>query len=280
MQQEYRPTNALSNIPVVVKNLLILNIILFAGKELYFANSGIDLSYPLGEHFLLSSDFRIWQPITCMFMHGNLPHLFLNMFALYMFGSILERYWNPKKFLVFYMVCGLGASATDFGVSYLRLYPHIKAVNEYVKAPTVDKFRALQFKEGIPVTPEMAENYTALLNEGKEKEMLEQSVDYVENTFKPDLYNSLPPSIGASGAIFGLLLAFAMIFPDVKLMLIFFPVPIKAKYFVVIYGLIELGSGLARIEGDNIGHFAHLGGMLFGFILLMYWRNRDKRIYH
>jgi membrane associated rhomboid family serine protease len=283
--------NPFANLPAVTKNILILNIILFLGTEFYYMTKGIHLSYFLGEHYPLSSAWRVWQPITCMFMHGGIAHLVLNMFGLYMFGSVLERYWGPKKFLVFYMVCGLGGTITDFAVQYTRVESKFRAVNEYIENPGEEKLVSL-IKSGevviyskVPGMQEefrsMTETYDALKAKGQDKEADQVSVNYFKSTYKPiirDLNDRI--SIGASGAIFGLLLAFGMIFPNVELMFLFIPYPIKAKFVVIIYGCIELFSGLAQFKGDNIGHFAHLGGMLFGFVLLWYWKNRDKRIYH
>jgi membrane associated rhomboid family serine protease len=182
-----------------------------------------------------------------MFMHGNFMHIFFNMFALWMFGTSIERIWGAKRFLIYYLVTGFGAFLLHYAVV------------------------AFQIQQLLPeVRPEML------------MEIKEQGLGYLQsnrNYTNPKLaelnllYNI--PVVGASGAVFGILLAFGMMFPNTRLMLIFFPVPIKAKYFVIGYGAIELFSGIANRPGDNVAHFAHLGGMLFGYLLIKYWNKNQ-----
>ena len=283
MYENYRPPQA-NSLPPVVKNLIILNVILFLGKEAFMRAQGLDLTDHLGQHYFLADKFRIWQPVTSMFMHFDIAHIVLNMLGLYIFGSILERYWGPKKFLAFYFVCGLGASATDFTVNYFRMDSALQPVNEYIQAPSVAKFEKLLQGKEVVIYQEMSENYMImankynnLLNEGKTTQATELSVSYMED-YKQE-FMDIPVSIGASGAIYGLLLAFAIIFPNVKLLLYFF-IPIRAWIAVTLFGIIELGSAFAQFKGDNVGHVAHLGGMLFGLIMILYWKKRDKRIFH
>jgi len=205
--------NNFQSLPVVTKNILIINIILFTSTWILKAK-GLDLTNVLGLHYPTAPDFRPYQFITYMFMHGNLMHIFFNMYAVFMFGGILENVWGPKRFLSYYIFTGLGAAVTQLVVYWY------------------------QYK-----------GYT-----GQELNPL--------------------VVIGASGSLFGLLLAFGMLFPNSELMLMFIPIPIKAKYFVLGYGLLELFSGISNNALDDVAHFAHLGGMLFGFILLMIWRVR------
>lgn len=202
--QEFRPRQ-FQELPLVVKNLLIINVVLFIAKKALASKIDLDMYldlFPIGTTY-----FKPFQFITYMFMHADLGHIFLNMLALYMFGSILESIWGPKRFLNYYLLCGLGAAALQIGISYFN-------------------------------------NQSSVL-------------------------------LGASGAVFGLLVAFAMMFPNTYLNLYFF-IPIKAKYLVIGYGLIELFSGFANQAGDNVAHFAHLGGLIVGAIIMLIWkRNRN-----
>lgn len=221
----------LDQIPVVTKNLIIINF-LFWVASLALPRVGIDLTALLGLHFLLAPDFNIIQLVSYMFMHAGFSHIFFNMFAVYMFGRVLENVWGPKRFLIFYMVTGIGAGIIQ---ELTWLY---------------------DFRDVISAPQEM-------INIGGGRILT-----------KPEFYD-LFVTVGASGAVFGILLAFGMLFPNVPLYLMFIPIPIKAKYFVIFYGLAELTMGVANFSGDSVAHFAHLGGMLFGYVLIKYWKNKD-----
>ena len=225
----------LDRIPVVTKNLIIINI-LFWVASLSLPKIGIDLTALLGLHFPFAKDFYPFQFISYMFMHDthSFAHVFFNMFAVYMFGRVLEQVWGPKRFLIFYMVTGIGAGIIQELTWLFDLRDVLSAPQE-------------------------------LINIGGGQILS-----------KSDFYN-LFITVGASGAVFGILLAFGMLFPDVPLYLMFVPIPIKAKYFVVFYGLAELTMGVADFSGDSVAHFAHLGGMLFGYILVKYWKNKDMK---
>lgn len=212
-----------SFLPPVVKNLLILNG-LFYLADITLSLRGIDLSRFLGLHYFSAEDFHPWQFITYMFMHGNFSHLFFNMFALWMFGYALENYWGGKRFLAYYLICGIGAGLIQTAVLAFDIHS-------------------------------LAFAYPP------------QAVDQYVNQIV---------TIGASGAVFGILLAFGMCFPNVPIYLYFF-IPIKAKWFVIIYGAIELFAGIGG-TADGVAHFAHLGGMIFGFFLIRYWRKHGSRI--
>jgi membrane associated rhomboid family serine protease len=204
----------------------------------------------MGLYFPKSEQFMPLQIITHMFMHANFWHLFFNMFALYMFGGILESVWGPKRFLIYYMVCGLGAA---FVHETVILFQYNKLINTI--AP--DQLQLV------------LDNGAAVLSEGKQ---------YADVAMR-DLQMLLNvPTVGASGAIFGVLLAFGVLFPNTQLMLLFPPIPIKAKYFVIGYGAIELYLAVTQ-PGSNIAHAAHLGGMLFGYILIRYWRKTTTTLY-
>ena len=224
----------LERIPVVTKNLVIINV-LFWVASLALPKVGIDLVDLLGLHFFAAEDFYLFQIVSYMFMHDthSFAHVFFNMFAVYMFGRVLEQVWGPKRFLIFYMVTGIGAGLIQELTWAFDLRDVIAAPQELV------------------------------------------NIGGGQILSKPEFYN-LFVTVGASGAVFGILLAFGMLFPNVPLYLMFIPVPIKAKYFVIFYGLAELFLGVADFSGDSVAHFAHLGGMLFGYILVVIWRRKGN----
>jgi len=230
----YRPGN-FSELPEVVKNLLILNGLFFLAT-VSLSNLGIDLVKILGLHQFQSTDFRPHQLITHLFMHGNFTHLFFNMFALWMFGKILENVWGSKRFLIYYMITGIGAASIHLLISQYQIISISNQIPEMVNLAVEGRYNP-----SIPISKKL----TQLI---------------------------ITPTVGASGAVFGLLLAFGMLFPN-ALLYLYFAIPIKAKYFVIGYGLIELYSGISNNPADNVAHFAHLGGMIFGFFLIKYWKN-------
>ena len=173
-----------------------------------------------------------WSIITYMFMHGGFSHIFFNMFAVFMFGPILEQTWGPKRFLFYYILCGIGAGLIQEGVQYIQ--------------------------------------YITELSQHTEVNLIGYGI------ISMDQYLNMMTTVGASGAVYAILLGFGMLFPNQPMFVFPLPFPIKAKYFVIGYALIELFSGLANNPGDNVAHFAHLGGMIFGFILIMYWRKKDR----
>jgi membrane associated rhomboid family serine protease len=233
-------------IPPVVKNLLIINVLFFIAT-LILESKGIKLEWYLGAFYFDSPLFKIWQPITYMFMHGGFAHIFFNMFALYSFGTILESKWGSKRFLNFYLITGLGALALQWGVQAFEVW---QLTGSPVNANAVS----------INLTTEMARiNLQGLSQEGAQTLL--------------GIYSG--PMVGASGAIFGLLVAFGMLYPDAELYIMFIPVPVKAKYIMPIYILIELSLGIAKFQGDSIAHYAHLGGALIGFILVKLWKDKN-----
>lgn len=223
--------NPLANLTPVVKNILIINILFFVATYI-LEKSGIDLNEHLAAYYFNSPNFRLWQVITYMFMHANLFHIFFNMFALFVFGPALEYLMGAKRFLQFYFFTGIGALLLQWLVQAFQIHAITGAYAVY--NGDVAAFAA---QPGF--------------------EQLQQ------------IYGG--PILGASGAIFGLLVAFGMLFPNVELFIMFIPLPVKAKYAVIGYILIELYSGVASYSGDNVAHFAHLGGALFGFILIKLW---------
>lgn len=268
----YRPTR-FSYLPEVVKNLLIINGLFFLATFVMGTSLDLDLVKHLGLHNWQSPDFRPHQLVTHLFMHGGIGHIFFNMFALWMFGNQLENVWGGKRFLTYFMITGLGAAALHLGVNQLQIYfLEIKFSSEYlsfIKEVGYDfwiEFKELkkQYEKGIPPT---------LIAELMNKYGLTADL----NTFKL-IQQYHTPTVGASGAVFGVLLAFGMLFPN-TLIYIYFALPIKAKYFVMIYGAFELWSGIQNNPGDNVAHFAHLGGMIFGYFLIKYWRKNSQHFY-
>ena len=222
----------LNSIPPVTKNLIIINL-LFWVASLVLPKVGIDLVQLLGLHFPGVKDFYPFQFVTYMFMHDthSFAHVFFNMFGVYMFGRVLENVWGPKRFLFYYIACGIGAGLIQEGVQYIK----------YI----VDYSHYSQVDIGTGIIP-MGE------------------------------FLNMLTTVGASGAVYAILLAFGMLFPNNQLFIFPLPFPIKAKFFVFGYALIELYAGFANNPGDNVAHFAHLGGMLFGLILILYWRKKSN----
>lgn len=263
-------------LPPVVKNLLIINVIFFVTK-LIFTKLGINLDAWLGLHYFTAKDFHIWQPITYMFVHGDFGHLFFNMFALWMFGAAVENYWGAKRFLIFYFITGIGAGFVHYLVLGLTMHPDIALLDQYIDQPTIDNLQTLISNHKF--IPYDAETMDAINSTYREIQMnpgnhlylnkfADQMVDYKE------MYLNMHNIVGASGAIFGLLLAFGMLFPNSEIYL-YFLLPIKAKWFVIFYGALELFYGVTG-TADGVAHFAHLGGMLFGLILILVWRKMDR----
>lgn len=216
------------NITPVTKHILIINVILFLAT-LVGERYGIDLAEWLGLHFFMASDFRLHQLFTYMFMHGGFEHLFFNMFAVWMFGQVFERIWGPRRYLFFYIACGVGAGLVQEVVQFVH-YETVLSGYQYVN---------------------MGGGYSVPMSQ----------------------YLNLMTTVGASGAVYAVLLAYGMTFPN-EPVYIYFLLPLKAKYFVLIYIVLELVLGLSQ-KGDGIAHFAHLGGMLFAFLIIMYWRKKN-----
>lgn len=229
--------NPLNNLTPVAKNLLIINIVCFIGSAIFEPAGRL-----FGVFYPDSPFFKVWQPITYMFMHGSLGHIFFNMFALVMFGSIIERILGPKRFLNYYLVCGIGALVLQYGVQAIE-------VSQITGSAFASKY--LHY--------DMLQNQIWTSLDGL-------APDDLRKLF--DIYRT--PMVGASGAIFGLLLAFAYLFPNMPLQFLFIPVPIKAKYFVGGYILIELFLGFNQ-QSSSIAHLAHVGGALFGYLLIKIW---------
>ena len=242
--QQYRPTG-FNVLPLVVKNLLIVNVLFFLGTIASEQAFQIDLSRYLALHFPGSELFKPHQLVTYMFMHGSFSHILFNMFALWMFGNALENVWGPKRFLTYYMVTGIGAGLIQILVTYVQ----VVSVESQMAPQLIEMVR----NEGLAIFLE-GKNYV---------DPLAGKLNILLNT----------ATVGASGSVFGLLLGFGMLFPN-ALIYLYFAIPVKAKYFVMGYGALELFSGISNNPNDNVAHFAHLGGMIFGYFLLLYWKKR------
>ena len=236
-----------TNMPLVVKNLIIINALFFLARYTLGSTLSIDLNAILGLYYYKSPEFNPYQLISYMFMHGGFSHLFFNMFALWMFGTQIENLWGPKRFLNYYLITGFGAAF----LHYLIIHFQISDLESH--------FTSLQISE--IVNNGAFNSSSPLFNKARALYGLHHT-----------------PVVGASGAVFGLLLAYGMTYPNqiIYLNLLF---PIKAKYFVIIYGLLEFFMGVQNSASDNVAHFAHLGGMLFGFLLIKYWKKNDMNFY-
>ncbi len=259
--------------PPVVKNLIIINVLLLFATFVMESTFGNNITHFLGMHYFKSDYFKPHQIITHMFMHGGIAHLFFNMFALWMFGRILEGVWGSKRFLFYYFFTGIGAALLHSFVSWIEFSSIESALQAYANTPSVEGFVSFinehfsQFKTAIHNDSGYQQIISSWQNQTGNSTLAQNSVSYLRSVLE-QMYNI--PVVGASGAVFGVLLAFGMLFPNTQLMLLFPPIPIKAKYFVIIYGILELYLGFSQ-PGSNIAHFAHIGGMLFGFILIKYW---------
>ncbi|PIP54371.1 MAG: rhomboid family intramembrane serine protease [Bacteroidetes bacterium CG23_combo_of_CG06-09_8_20_14_all_32_9] len=255
--------------PPAVKNLLIINVIMFLGTEILRSKFNFDLTQYLGLYFPDSEYFKPYQLISHLFMHGSLMHIFSNMFALWMFGAAIENVWGTKRFLFFFIFTGLGAAGLHLLISWYRFGEMHDGIIAYQNAPSPEAFHKLV----IDYFPEYKSAVSGFINEWTQHPLdthyLAETNNFIRNQFELRLNI---PTVGASGAVFGILLAFGMLFPNTMIYLYFF-FPLKAKYFVFLYGIFELYSGVMNQPGDNIAHFAHIGGMLFGFILIKYWQN-------
>jgi len=261
------------NLTPIVKNILIINI----GLYLIGSFLPMDLAQIFGVHYIFSDGFYIFQYITYMWLHGGFYHLLGNMFAVFIFGPNLERIWGPKKFLTFYLATGIGAGLL-FGIADTIEKGGLKSKTEaYISNPNPDDFYIYihKYKAGYNIVKlgDFADDYYDSPNNPN---YISQTQSIVQRIYD-DLVNV--PMIGASGAIFGILMAFGMMFPNTELLLLFPPIPIKAKYLVFFYGVFELYSEINRSSGDNVAHLAHLGGMLIAFVMLKLWQKNNGNFY-
>lgn len=273
---DLRPSS-FDRFPMVVKNLLIINGLMYLATMVLQNTFSIDLSNYLGLFFFTSEYFKPHQIISHMFMHGSLMHIFSNMFALWMFGSILENAWGPKRFLIFYLICGLGGAITHMAFTAYQIHLVQGEINLFFESVTVDNFKMLlEGHRNLLYDSDYINQANTLLNTWSQNPS--ESTMILQAKILAQKLTSMEaniPVVGASGAVFGVLLAFGMLFPNTYLYLMFPPIPIKAKYFVIFYGAFELYAGVSGTQ-EGVAHFAHLGGMLFGFILIKIWNKTRK----
>ncbi|MGE0568164.1 MAG: rhomboid family intramembrane serine protease [Bacteroidia bacterium] len=277
---EYRP-GGFNFLPPVTKNILIINVIFFLLTIVSEKSFDLDLYQYLGLHYHLAPDFRPHQFITYLFMHGNFGHIFFNMFGVFIFGQVLEQVWGAKRFIIFYILTGFGAAIAQYFVIYFSSAEVLGMIENVQSNLTLENFEALvgtaEFQSKIPYEFGLEYNsfvntYNAAVNENPTKAISLASQFLVD--FRNTYLNS-QVVVGASGSLFGLLGAFGMLFPNQLLYLYFF-IPVKAKWLVIGYGLIELISGITNNSGDNVAHFAHLGGLFVGIFLILLWRKRSN----
>lgn len=270
---EFRP-GRFQVLPPVVKNIIIINVLVVL-VQYVLGKYGIDISRYFALHYWRSPFFRWWQLFTHLFLHGDpydvemtFFHILFNMFALWMFGRILENVWGPKRFLIFYIVCGLGAALCHLLVIGYEFNVFEKAFWAYQQNPTLDQYILFLKQHNLDQISGFRELQSFWEADPHCANCAARSASFI-NQYYIEMINT--GTVGASGAVFGVLFAFGYLFPNTELMIIPIPIPVKAKWVVTVYALIELYSGLRNSAGDNIAHFAHLGGMLFAFILLKIW---------
>jgi membrane associated rhomboid family serine protease len=270
-------------IPPVVKNLLIINGLMLLAAYSFKESIGVDFWEIFGLHYFESDKFSPYQIVTYMFMHGDLTHIFFNMFAVWMFGSAIENAWGSKRFLIYYLLTGFGAAILHYGIIYLEISPLLAQLDLIISSPSataVADFASSQNgsdilnginQEASSYFYNLKQSYIANPDSteigSKMSAFLSELSEYIKDS---------PNVVGASGSLFGILLAFGMMFPNMRLMLLFPPIPIKAKYLVIGYGVMELYSAFQNNPNDNVAHFAHLGGMLFGFLIIKFWEKTGQ----
>ncbi len=266
----------------IVRILLILNIAVFILTSI-LANSGFDVNAQFGLYSIMAPEFRPYQFLTYMFLHGSFFHLLGNMFGLVIFGALLERVLEANRFLALYFICGFGAAALNSGINYYGYKQLEDAAVEFKMAPSPEAYFLFVVEHagpyraaGVPIEIDgqikrvsldlVAENYERTPEDATLKKIAIQTVNQIQEGLRSI------PMVGASGAVFGIIMAFALIFPNLQMMLLFPPIPIKAKYLVLFYAIFEIYAIAQNRPDDNVAHFAHVGGMLFAFLLIRYWR--------
>ena len=269
---QFRPTR-FEVLPTIIKNLLIINALVFLAQNTF---AGPTSNFSFEDYFALhawqSDLYKPWQLITHMFLHGNFSHILGNMFALWMFGSILENVWGPKRFLLFYMLCGVGAAVIHLAILSYQLVP---LATEYERLLLLSKTNVSGFTEAvynysakhhIPLTQILAENKVSLSTPGLAPQLMDLITTYYNKTMST-------ATLGASGAVFGILIAFVYLFPNTYIY-IYFLFPVKAKWLGIDYFAFELYKGIENSAGDNVARWAQVGGALIGFILVYIWKKK------
>jgi membrane associated rhomboid family serine protease len=257
----------------VVKYLLIINLVVLLLQELIL---GEMINFSLGLWYIGSTNFAIYQFITYMFCHADWYHLFGNMLGLVIFGAMLESVWGPKRFLIFYLITGIGAALIHTGIRFWDIYQLKDAVEAYLADPSFENFFVF-VEDNFRSRHNIQEFLDAFENNPTDSNYISQSMLYA-NSFVDATVNSFP-MVGASGAVMGVVMAYALLFPNTEIFLLFPPIPIKAKYFALMYIAFDVFGIMQNAPGDNVAHFAHLGGMIFAFFIVQYWKTRRDRFY-
>lgn len=256
-----------------VKNLLIINVIAYLIPSV-LGLSGINRI--LGLYYFDSPFFYPFQFFTYMFSHGGFMHIFFNMLMLFFLGPLLEQFWGGKKFLTFYLITGIGAGFIYLLINFFQLSPLKSAVEDYSLNPNPEDFYTIIAKYDKYNFDYSNRVYEAYFDNPTNTTLERQTIEVAQSLYD---HNLNIPMVGASGAIYGILMAFGLLFPNTEMMLLFPPIPIKAKYLVLILGGMAIYSGFKDNAGDNTAHFAHLGGMIVSYIVLKYWQLNSKNLY-
>lgn len=257
----------------MVKNLLLITVAAYLIPSIL---GWSNINAILGLWHISSPHFQPFQFFTYMFAHGGLMHLLFNMLGLIFLGPTLEQFWGPKRFLTFYMITGIGAGVFYEGVKYTQTIPMHNRVEQYMADPNPEDF-AIYVGKYLNYPAEEVYDFIDVYSENPtNRSYVSESKKIVEAIYARQIN---VPMVGASGAIYGILMAFGLLFPNTRLMLLFPPIPIKAKYFVLILGGMAIYSEFSHTAGDNVAHLAHLGGMIFAFIMIRIWR-KDKNSFY
>jgi membrane associated rhomboid family serine protease len=276
--REFRP-GRFQILPTIIKNLIIINVLVFIARQTIQHGDYTPMDDLFALHAWQSPLFKPWQFVTHLFMHGSLDHIFLNMFALWMFGSVLENLWGPKRFLTFYIVCGLGAALMHMTVLYFETQSLLDSYNTLLSNFNFETFNNF-FTQHHLTDYLQNSNYSVIIDQYKnnpDNPFAAHQASLLIQSFKDATLNE--PTLGASGAVFGCLAAFGYLFPNTYLYIYFF-LPLKAKWFVLIYAGLELYAGLQNSAGDNVAHFAHLGGAIFGLALVYFWNKNNRQTFY
>ncbi len=275
--QLYRK-GGLESIAPVIKNIIIINCLMLLAATLIDQRYENWFTNTFALHYYKSELFKPWQIITHMFMHGGIGHLFFNMFSLWMLGQTLEKLWGGKRFLNFYLICGIGATLLHMGTLWYEYKDLLVDTKTFIDSPTVTRFYSY-FNSHPPYDLNIVEINKLLASwqlEPNNANYIDNGIDFVKAHMQ---YAISTPTVGASGAVFGILAAFGYLFPNTELYF-YGAIPIKAKYFVLGYAALEIYLGFKNSAGDSVAHWAHIGGALFGFLLVYYWNRTNRKTFY
>lgn len=278
IMQQFRPSR-FQVLPTIIKNLLIINILFFVAKKTIAIQFDFSMENLFALHTWKSELFKPWQLLTHMFMHGDLGHIFGNMFALWMFGAILENLWGAQRFLTFYIICGLGAALLHLVILNVEINQLSNAYSNLVSQHASGKLTAVDAMLDFAKENNIGLNPDAIVylqsnpdNQAAAGQLLEVLTAYYENTINT-------PTVGASGAVFGVLAAFVYLFPNTYIYLYFF-IPVKAKWLGLFYFAYEIFFALRNSAGDNVARWAHIGGGLVGLLIVITWNKSNKKTFY